>query len=97
MLCSRAGRPLGLLMGESLELSVATSVVEVGGRGRSLRPGRAPRGQDGSLALCEEGLRPLCSGERPIPHVNPSPEESGQRLDYTVGESAEVLLEQTYF
>lgn len=58
---------------------------------------KAAECKDGSVALCEEGLRPLCGGERPIPHVTPPPEESGQRLDYTVGESAKVLLEQTHF
>lgn len=26
----------------------------------------ARRGEDGSVALCEEGLRPLCGGERPV-------------------------------
>lgn len=82
--------------GEPLALSAARSGVEVEVEPRAWELD-ARRGQDGSVALCEEGLRPLCGGERPIPHVTPSPEESGQRLDDTVGESAKVLLEQTYF
>lgn len=60
---------------------------------------RRPPVRSGSRGARREG-RARCTRARGllfIPHVIPSPEESGQRLDCTVGESAKVLLEQTYF
>lgn len=46
-------------------LSAAGSGVEVEVEPRA-RELDARRGEDGSVALCEEGLRPLCGGERPV-------------------------------
>lgn len=51
--------------GEPLVLWAAGSGVKV-----EVEPGAweldARGGEDGSVALCEEGLRPLCGGERPV-------------------------------
>lgn len=62
-------------------------------------PGRwaLTESQDGDVALCEEGLRPLCGGARPILHVSLSSKEFGSRLDHAVGGSTEILLAQTHF
>lgn len=64
MPCSRPGLPTSS-DGEALVLSAARWGVEVEVEPRAGELD-ARRGEDGSVALCEEGLRPLCGGERPV-------------------------------